>query len=268
MKATKKIVGATAALVAALALSAGSTFAWFSSNSSVTATGMDISVATTKNIVISKDEGFTAANVTVAFTEVGEKTLSPSTHIAEGENYTTYTSGLKYVTNPEVIDPVTGLVLGGQTANYADAVKTGALEYYIDYVVYIASPAEAFNITSLNAELECEGATQTQKAVSVDFYACTNSGGTFADPSADTFKGTLNLAQKDNSSNEGTKTSLAITDIATMPTTEAKGIEVTMRVYIDGALVDNDSNAYVNSTVINLNNIQFSVKFTAMPAAD
>lgn len=266
MKATKKIVGATAALVAALALSAGSTFAWFSSNSSVTATGMNISVATTKNIVISKDEGFTAANIIVAFTEVGEKTLSPSTHIAEGDNYTTYTSGLKYITNTEIIDPVTGLVDSGEPV-YANATN-GALEYYIDYVVYIASPAEAFNITSLNAELVCEGAEQTQKAVSVDFYACTNSGGAFADPSADTFKGTLNLAQKNNSNNEGSVTSLSIKDIATMPTIEAKGIEVTMRVYIDGALVDNGGNAYVNSTVINLNNIQFSVKFTATPTAD
>lgn len=42
MKATKKIVGATCALVAAVALSAGSTFAWFASNTNVTASGMNV----------------------------------------------------------------------------------------------------------------------------------------------------------------------------------------------------------------------------------
>ncbi len=52
MKATKKIVGATAALVAALALSAGSTFAWFSANTSVSATGMDVTVTVPTNLYI------------------------------------------------------------------------------------------------------------------------------------------------------------------------------------------------------------------------
>ncbi len=40
MKASKKIVGAACALIAAAALSAGSTFAWFSSNEKVEVTGM------------------------------------------------------------------------------------------------------------------------------------------------------------------------------------------------------------------------------------
>ncbi|MGN0824375.1 MAG: SipW-dependent-type signal peptide-containing protein [Candidatus Coproplasma sp.] len=46
MKATKKIVGAACALVAAVALSAGSTFAWFTSNEDVSATGLQIDVHT------------------------------------------------------------------------------------------------------------------------------------------------------------------------------------------------------------------------------
>lgn len=40
MKASKKIVGAACALIASVALAAGSTFAWFSSNSQVEVTGM------------------------------------------------------------------------------------------------------------------------------------------------------------------------------------------------------------------------------------
>lgn len=55
MKATKKIVGAACALVAATALAAGSTFAWFASNGSVSATGLDITVNTTNTYLIIAD---------------------------------------------------------------------------------------------------------------------------------------------------------------------------------------------------------------------
>lgn len=51
MKATKKIVGAACALVAAVALSAGSTFAWFASNETVSATGINVG-ATTSNMFL------------------------------------------------------------------------------------------------------------------------------------------------------------------------------------------------------------------------
>jgi len=46
MKATKKIVGAACALVAAVALSAGTTFAWFAANGTVTADGLTVSANT------------------------------------------------------------------------------------------------------------------------------------------------------------------------------------------------------------------------------
>lgn len=54
MKATKKIVGASCALVAAVALSAGSTFAWFASNNKVTATGMHVQATVPTNLYIEK----------------------------------------------------------------------------------------------------------------------------------------------------------------------------------------------------------------------
>lgn len=46
MKATKKIVGAAVALVAAVALSAGTTFAWFTSNSAVSISTISATVVT------------------------------------------------------------------------------------------------------------------------------------------------------------------------------------------------------------------------------
>lgn len=55
MKATKKIVGAACALVAAVALSAGSTFAWFVSNGDVSATGLEIDVKTNNAYLVISD---------------------------------------------------------------------------------------------------------------------------------------------------------------------------------------------------------------------
>lgn len=52
MKATKKIVGAACALVAAVALSAGSTYAWFAMNQEAAATGMQITATTPANLAI------------------------------------------------------------------------------------------------------------------------------------------------------------------------------------------------------------------------
>ncbi|MGN0814147.1 MAG: hypothetical protein ACI4MH_02825 [Candidatus Coproplasma sp.] len=69
MKATKKIVGATCALVAAVALSAGSTFAWFSANKSVKATGMTVTAqADNVWLVIQEGSTFNSSTITTEIT--------------------------------------------------------------------------------------------------------------------------------------------------------------------------------------------------------
>ncbi len=90
MKATKKIVGAACALVAAVALSAGSTFAWFTTNSHVTAEGMQISVDTASEFLVVKAKGeenyseatkYTVEDTTGNFNTDTHK-LKPSAHDA------------------------------------------------------------------------------------------------------------------------------------------------------------------------------------------
>lgn len=85
MKATKKIVGAACALVAAVALSAGSTFAWFVSNASVTATGLQVDVATSNSYLVISDDyntlrDGTSANKTSITLVSGEAAIKPSAH--------------------------------------------------------------------------------------------------------------------------------------------------------------------------------------------
>lgn len=64
MKATKKIVGAAVALVSAVALSAGTTFAWFAMNDTATATGLQVTATTPKNLAIEAGYKASVSDVT------------------------------------------------------------------------------------------------------------------------------------------------------------------------------------------------------------
>lgn len=89
MKATKKIVGATAALVAAVALSAGSTFAWFTANDTVSATGLSVDVTTVNNLLISDTTGGTfAASATMTDANISKQSLSPASTVGVTSNAT------------------------------------------------------------------------------------------------------------------------------------------------------------------------------------
>ena len=82
MKATKKIVGAACALVAAVALSAGSTFAWFSTNGKVTATGMKVTAVVPTDLSIEQGLVYDITLINQATVDFGDsantKTLSPA----------------------------------------------------------------------------------------------------------------------------------------------------------------------------------------------
>lgn len=80
MKATKKIVGAACALVAAVALSAGSTFAWFAQNSEVTATGMHVQATVPTNLYIAKNyvAGVDGVNETTISLATSADSLKPA----------------------------------------------------------------------------------------------------------------------------------------------------------------------------------------------
>lgn len=92
MKATKKIVGAACALVAAVALSAGSTFAWFSSNGTVRATGLTVEASTSNAyLIIGKTTADLDKNLTSITMDSPSDALKPSAYIAADYNAETDT---------------------------------------------------------------------------------------------------------------------------------------------------------------------------------
>ncbi len=92
MKATKKIVGAACALVAAVALSAGSTFAWFSTNAQVTVTGMQVQAVVPDNLYIKRDVERDPAKITETSVDFGD-TEAHKLNPAKVELATTAESG-------------------------------------------------------------------------------------------------------------------------------------------------------------------------------
>lgn len=108
MKATKKIVGAACALVAAVALSAGSTFAWFSSNGTVDATGLEVAVSTNNAYLIIAD---TAANLSkgwknISLEEVGKDNEGNAVELKPSA-YKTVTTKINDTTKEKEIDQIT-----------------------------------------------------------------------------------------------------------------------------------------------------------------
>lgn len=267
MKASKKIIGASCALVAAVALSAGSTFAWFSTNGTVTADNMEVKVTAAPALVISLSSTM-GTDTAVSFT-TPESSLTPATHNngSYGVTETDYT-GLVALSNPELISPTTGLIKDGATGSlaYVQAKNASPITYYVDYTVYIASAGAAITdkslVVGLSNATELAAGAETSNAASIDYYV----GDTV---SATTYKGTLNLAGKDAATNDGTKTNAEVELVASgteIPVATAGSLKVTMRVYYDGALKKDSTNAYVNSAKIDTTGVSlkstFSVKAT------
>ena len=103
MKATKKIVGAACALVAAVALSAGSTFAWFASNNTVTATNMLVQATVPMNLYIE-------SNYVKDITTINKTTITMS---GKGDTMSTVAiSTTEATSGTEITD---GSAVGGAT---------------------------------------------------------------------------------------------------------------------------------------------------------
>ena len=264
MKATKKIVGATAALVAAVALSAGSTFAWFATNSTVTANGMQVTVDSTQSylLITSGNTAFSGTSDTTETLTSYSTAIKPCTH----DWNVGVDTGLKYVNNPDQVDGSSGLQSGDTELTYTAVEKAddNNSTYYYDYVIYLGAWEQSISDKSLKMTLSpVEGtASGTYAAVSVDFYV----GSTI---SKDTCTGTLNLIgyNHDNSA-PGTAnvTSVTTTSTVNIPEVTANaastsGLKVTMRTYIDGALLSGEGQAFVNSTSVSTASIQFKVQF-------
>lgn len=243
---------------------AAASMAWLSMNKETQSNGMQLKVEVTPNLVIDKTSaGITAitgpseSNFAVSFEDSSAVAKRPATH--DGD-YTTYTNGLKYVTDGSSVSPTTGLEKSGATLNFSSAT---ADHYYVDFVVYIASTESAMTNQVLKATLNpaasivSSSATKqdTLDATSIDFYV------------DGAYKGTLNVKGYDQSANNYTTTKTEVVLLTgNIPFNQTGNLEVTMRCYIDGALLKSAGQAFINTATVDTGDITLNVTFTATDA--
>ena len=208
-------------------------------NTQVTARGMQVKATADSSLVINNNGNFGASFGTlneVTFTD-GVFTMKPATHATTvtGTSDPT-TKYLQYVTNPSQISISTGKQAGAIALTYGDAnvESTSSVNgYYKDYVVYIASATAELPNQTLKVKLNGTAATDTKKAMTVDFYLSDTSTISLSD-----YKGNLNMSTLDGSGNTAELT--LATNSCTIPlyteTGSSKVVTVLMRVYFDGAL--------------------------------
>lgn len=249
----KKLIPAIALLLVSAAMMSTATFAWFSMNKTVTASGMQVKAQAEGSIVITSGAlptaGLKATDYT--FGDASATALYASTHDAD---YTTYPTGLKHVTNAELINLETGIKLNneaGTVLGYADAANASPVVYFKDYSIFIAGDGQAFSSQDLTVTLSGSWTTMTNtinRAISVDFYAAAVTSATPAACSQANYKGTLNVAGKLNNAGANgvtDKINFEIDNIGIPQTGTNAAYAVTMRVYFDGALIETGgTNAY------------------------
>lgn len=288
-KAMRKLIPAVIMLLISAMLVGTSTYAWFSMNRTVTVTGMQVQAKAEKSLVISTDAPTASTATRTIAMEAFTDPLTPVRHLESltpsSEAVLLSASNLEKLTNPDLIDPNTGIKYSGEggTLAYSTAVNddpTGA-DYYHDYVAYISSAGGEMTGMNLTVKLDVTNevyaslATEdTWNAVSVDFYLTDES-----DATKGKYMGTLNLKQSGLAATAGAHSSTTPLTLITNGSIPANStgstdyLKVTMRVYFDGALpktVDGESvttSTYVRTNSANTTGIGFTAIFNCATAS-
>ena len=284
MKKMRKLIPAFAMLMVAAIMMSTASYAWFSMSTTATAKGMQVKATASSSLIIAGDQTIGTllnAGQEYEFPDFGSSnpipTLTPVTYDRDANPAT----GTLYKPNStEAIDPITGQL---QTGNAATTVATNAGTDYVDYEVYVAaSGTEPLAITNMTANVKiAEGTTlkYIHNAITIDFWTVTvnANGAEVADTKA--FHDRTNLLAA--SGTTGSNVILTVTEIPQFDgaananatgTDNVECLKIIMRVYFDGALVDDstintetcpDGKTYVRNLTAVLDAAGFTVSFTA-----
>jgi hypothetical protein len=269
----KKLIPAFILLLVSAILLSTASYAWFSMNSTVMATNMSVKATTGPSLVISDTTTFTAGNIEVSKSAV-DVTLMPATayrntmldntnaHAALSQPST----NLVYVANANDVSPTTGLARTGKTLYYSavtlEAEDGGDPGFYFDYVFYIAAEGDTTDIDNGSLVINMDAvdfsgfnpAEAILQAVTVQPYV----------------NGTLTgnpIRIKDGVSDQELIADLSSEPIPSgAPGAVATAIEITLRVYIDGALLESEGITYVkNASIVDLTRAaSFDVEFSVV----
>lgn len=255
----KKLIFAAILLLVSATIMSVASFAWFSMNTQVYATNMQVKATTGPSLVISASTNFTAGTTEVSKSGV-DVTLMPATKQVDGmldgtashAALAASSTGLVYVANSGDVAVDTGLAKAGKTLYYAaattQAVDGGDPGFYFDYVFYIA--AEGANVIDagklvMNIDpLDLSAFDPAEVVLQAATVQTLVNDAAVGNP----------VALKDGVTAHELVPDLSVTNIPNgAPGEVSSAVKITLRVYIDGALMDTATTTYVkNISIVDL----------------
>ena len=232
MKKMRKLVPAFAMLMVAAIMMSTASFAWFTMNDNVTATGMQVQAKASGNLLISDDK-MTAMSSSISVDFGGtKKNLTPITFTAGADG----ASGSWADASNVAVDPIYGTASGNLNPVTVGADVTSDA-HFSEYVVYLATAGDTF---TGNLYFDLEGIANANSlianAYTVALYVAADGA---AKSTIDWGKPAATFNMLDNK----TETGYIDTGVSvTVPSTYGKvadtavGLMVVIRVYVDGAL--------------------------------
>ena len=165
----KKIIPALALLLVSAVLLATSSFAWFSMNSTVTVTGMEVKTKVTSNLLISPNA--TEANFTTQLSQAKNALVEPVSTIDGKAFY--YTSTSNVLPGGDARTDAYTLYNAADTSAFNTAYGTTGAVGYVDYTFYIKATSTEDNskVALTKCNLLYNGAAVTEKAWRVAVFA-------------------------------------------------------------------------------------------------
>ncbi len=261
MKKTRKIIPALAMLLVSAVMMSTASFAWFSTNTVVEATGMKVKATADDSLVISVSPDMAGFKESVTF-DTGATAVKPMTYL-DASSAPEGVAGYYVVTNGSSIDYDTGLLKDPSGSyTYAAATTTN----YIDKVVYLAtSGTAALTAQDLVANVTfADGLTGGQQAITIDFAVIkmTDKNVVTYTDAAFTTRYSVNTTSANKSIEIASNIELPVIGDA------ATGyVAVVMRIYLDGALTGTDGKAFVTSANGDIADAGVSVSFSVAATA-
>lgn len=232
MKKMRKLVPAFAMLMVAAIMMSTASFAWFTMNDRVTASGMQIQAKATGSLIIDTKPLTFAAVKTDATIDSGNHSLRPVTWVPGTGN----TAGAWMDAGEASVNYNTGVVSGDlATANMVSG------ENYFDQEIYIGSAGDTLTNQTLTITLTAPNApTEATYAYSVAIYnmgttgwtANTGAGATAAPAEV------VSVCAKSANTNVATISGLTIPSIVGVGAQDdaTVGLKLVLRFFVDGAL--------------------------------
>lgn len=298
-KNARKLIPAVAMLLVSATMLSTASFAWFSMNTQVSSTGMQVNVAAPASLGISKTDGGTFTNAIGGETDPWEGSTSFLGHASSVDGTEFFAAPASAVSTDGTIDPEKTNVSDVTSGNYAGVYGVANTVAYIDYTFYIATTSSTnVNIrlatgTSIEYNAPEEGNDDSagasllpamRFAVLVGDEPAAPSGGTAAgnvwfgaDNSADTnkaFNAAYTASAGNNDDNvqavkEDVKKYTATDDqyLTTIAASDAGGgtygeaTKITIRIWVDG-----EDTACKSANIISTKTFTVNVVFEIVPS--